>query len=190
MSRNEYTPNERIIDRVCFLWSAALENPKFDNGDTTGSSAFAAGMAAMLPRNSTDDVLANFRKELKAILMEEFTEPPRAGGEPYVHWVTDLACDYGPCNALRTAAERAGLKTQFPWKTRMGFDERSIHFGEGYAAPYMYHYPAGDGQWVVTSLRGEHSDVDALVRFAEDGGRAPFFRVEKLEVASIPCEAC
>jgi hypothetical protein len=188
MSRNEYTPNERIIDRVCMLWSAALENPRYDNGDTTGGSGFAAGMAAMLPRNSTEDVLARFRQELKAILMDKFTEPPfRAGGEPYVHWVTDLACDYGPCNALRTAAERAGLKTQFPWKTRMGFDEHSIHFGEGYAAPYIYHYPASADRWVVTSLRGEPSDIDALVKFAEEGGRAAFFRVD---AASVPCEAC
>jgi hypothetical protein len=179
MSREDYSPNERIIDRVVFLWASALRKPKFDNGDNSMAGGMAGVLASMLPNNSDDETLAAFSRELKSRLMVQFTEPPyRKDQKPYTHWITDLEVDYGPCNVLAEAANAAGLKTQFPWKTRMTFWIDHLYFSQGYAAGRIYHYPASDDRWVVTSLYGDECDVAALVQFAESGAEAPFFRLE------------
>lgn len=186
MHREDYCPNERIIDRVVLLWANALRNPRFDNGDHSLAGAMAAGLTSMLPNNSDNETLITFARELKSRLMVQFTEPPyRDGGKPYTHWVTSLEVDYDPCNVLRESASAAGLKTKFPWKTHMRFWSDHIYFSQGYAAEGVYHYPASEDRWVVTSLYGARRDIDALAQFAEDGGEAPFFRLEATSALTV-----
>jgi hypothetical protein len=132
---SDYTPDERVIDRVVSLWIGALRDPKYDNGDTTGGSAISAAVVSCRSKNNDDATLARFGAELKKRLMNQFTTPPsREGGEPYTRWITSLGVDYGPDAVLSEAAKAAGLKMEFPWKTRMSFSTDNVNFREGYGA--------------------------------------------------------
>ena len=170
---------DNIIDRACELWVRAMRAPIYDNGDKSPQGLLAEALVASLPRNSDEPVLAKFRQELKRILSEPFTyEPFREGADPWVARVDSLLVDYHPDQPLRTAAERAGLKTEFPWKTSMHLEHGVVSFRQGYGAHTVYHYPLDSGLWLVTTLRGADRDVDALLDFARSGQRADFFIVE------------
>lgn len=181
----DYTPNERIIDRVVSLWIAALRDPKYDNGDRSATGFLVEAMAASLPKNNDDVTLARFGAELKIRLMTPFTSTPFwSGSMPYTRWVTDIHVDYDPDPVLEEAAKAAGLKMRFPCKTDMYFDERHVEFRQGYGAPCVMHYPMTRNRWMVTSPRSVAAHMTALLRYAEtltsteavDNG---FFRIEE-----------
>jgi hypothetical protein len=177
---SDYTPDERVIDRVVSLWIGALRDPKYDNGDTTGGSAISAAVVSCRSKNNDDATLARFGAELKKRLMNQFTTPPsREGGEPYTRWITSLGVDYGPDAVLSEAAKAAGLKMEFPWKTRMSFSTDNVNFREGYGALDVFHYPMPEGGWLTTTLSGSKEDVAALVRYAADAQQGDFFRIER-----------
>ena len=180
-----YTPNERIVDRAVEIWKRLLREPKFDNGDKSFTGLMGqtfAGMVNDKTNNSTDEILDKFGVELKVLLMSEVTleelqgKPPAEKPFPYYH--NSLGVDYGPDWILSAAAQRAGLTTQFPWKTNMSISENYVCLGSGYAAPWVYHYPLKDGRWLLAKLSGE--DVAKVIEYVEGG--SPVFEIEETVV--------
>ena len=69
---------------------------------------------------------------------------------------------------LRQAAERAGLKMEFPWKTTMHVENEYVCVSNGYGSAYVYHYPLSGDRWLATTLHGDDiSKVIALVEGVE-----------------------
>lgn len=125
----------------------------------------------MIPRNNTAEVLGAFGVALKRLL-----KIPTEGG----YYTTYLGVDYDPDLILRKAADEAGLKMQFPWKTRMVIQAKCLSFAVGYVAEDVYHYPLPDDRWLVTTLRG--SDIDKIIEYVNGG--TPEFVIEA-EPASL-----
>ena len=180
-----YVPNERIVDRAVALWMAMLSNPKYDNlGENSPESPesirvnkFSSLLAHALPKNNNSEVLPRFGEELRKILIGPFTWESEWQGEKkiYTQTVRHLEVDYHPDVALRTAAERAGLDMEFPWKTSMTLSEDHLSVAYGYGSPYLYHYPLMNGEWFVTTLAGE--DIWKIVMLIEAGVLNPGLEV-------------
>lgn len=171
MSRyQEYVPNERIVDRACALWVAMLKNPRYDNlgedSPESPESIFANKMssvlAAAIPKNNNDTILAAFAAALKRRLMEG--EPSTGGGKRYHSY---FSVDYGPDKILSDSAQEAGLKMEFPWKTTMSLGADYVSVGYGYGAPYVYHYPLSNDRWLETTLSGR--DIKKVIDLVERG---------------------
>jgi hypothetical protein len=181
MSREEYIPNERIVDRAVSLWVGALHKPNYNNGG--GAESFmASALASMLPKNNDEETLARFGVELKKLLMEGEVKQ-YGGGDPYTHHATYLSVDYGPDGTLRAAADAAGLKMEFPWKTSMHLWTGYVQFSMGYGNRGLYHYPLSGGKWLLTTLAGAPEHVQGLCELAEkmlaDGFPCPtFYQIE------------
>ena len=168
-----YTPNERIVDRAVELWKRALANPKYDNGDSSLGGIMTAGLAGQLPTNATPEVLKKFGDHLKSLLMN----PDRQYGNKDIY-ISYLAVDYHPDLCLAEAAEKAGLKMEFPWKTYMYLTSENVCFAQGYCAPHVYHYPLSGGKWLITTLQGE--DINKVIKWCEGEGQ-PEFEIERGE---------
>ena len=172
-----YKPNPRIVDRAVALWIEMLRAPKYDNLGPNSPEGFgvvlsntmASVLAHAAPKNNTPEVLARFGAELKGILLHGFTTTNL--GRSYHHIPTYLSVDYEPDTCLAAAAERAGLKMEFPWKTSMAIDENSLSIVNGHSAPQEYHYPLSGDRWLVTRLRGE--DMSKIIALVEGGVLTP-----------------
>lgn len=167
-----YKPEEKIVDRAVELWKRMLKNPKFDNGDSSPTGFFAGAMAKMIPNNATDEVLQAFGEHLKNALMNI---DPEYKSEYYHSY---LSVDYGPDKVLHTAAEKAGLKMEFPWKTTMHLWTDHVSVSAGYGAESIYHYPLSDGRWLMTTLSG--SDISKIIAYCE--GQELAFEIEGQKV--------
>jgi hypothetical protein len=177
VSREEYVPNERIVDRAVYLWLKALRKPQYNNGGGL-ESFMASGIASMLPKNNDEQTLARFGAELKTLLMSG--EVSQYGnGESFTHYQTYLGVDYHPDKTLSTAAEAAGLKMEFPWKTSMHLWTNYVQFSLGYGNRGLYHYPLSNGKWLLTTLTGAPEHVTGLCELAEsrlsEGAPCPIF---------------
>ena len=173
-----YTPNERIVDRAVALWIEMLSAPKYDNlgenspesRESTMQSVLASVLTSELPKNNTSEVLLRFGVELKKMLMApteiKFTNY-RNEETITTQLYNYLSVDYHPDVPLSAAAERAGLKMHFPWKTSMFLDEKYLYVSYGYGAPHVYHYPLSSDRWLVTALSGD--DVGKIVALVEAG---------------------
>ena len=176
MSRRYYEPNALIVDRAVEVWKRLLRNPKYDAvGDDVESQranphmAFASLLAHNCRNNAEEPgVLDKFGEALRKRLMEKDPE--------YHCFETHLSVDYDPCRTLHQAAEEAGLKMQWPWKTTMHLDTDNLCVGVGYGAPYEYHYPLPDGRWLITGLNGK--DIDKIIDYVQGG--KPEFTVEEV----------
>lgn len=161
----EYEPNELIVDRAVQLWIQMLERPKYDNLGPDSQEPFdsrvhctmASLMTHALPKNNTPEVLQRFGQELKQILMRDK--------------VLYLSVDYHPDQHLATAAERAGLKMEFPWKTHMHLGTDYVALANGYGATSLYHYPLKPNGWLVASLAGQ--DIAKIISLVESGVLTP-----------------
>lgn len=158
-------PKEILIDKAVELWKRMLVRPKFDNGDKSEQGFMGMMLASMLENNSTQDVLDKFGEELKKTL-----STPNEHG----YYDSYLTCDYGPCKLLSDAAAKAGLKTQFPWKTDMFIESSYVSLKHGYGAENVYYYPIDGKKWLVTKLRG--SDIDKVIDYVTGG--KPEFMIE------------
>jgi hypothetical protein len=186
MTRDE--PNPRIVDRAVELWKRMLANPEYkatcdDSGlEDQITMARAASMAKMIPSNATPERLEAFGVALKQRLMTP--DPQRSS---CVAYPDTLHVDYGPDAMLGGAAEEAGLKLEWPWKTLMRLYDDRVGLAAGYAAGTVYHYPLNDGRWLMTTLQG--SDITKIIEYV-DGGQ-PEFDIEATEaplLASAPSE--
>ncbi len=179
MSRyTPYKPTERIVGRAVALWMTMLSSPKYDNlgenspesPDSIASNKFSSFLAGALPKNNTSEVIQRFGVELHKILMAPFTWEYEQNGEKksITHQtVSYLGVDYAPDAALRVAAERAGLKMEFPWKTNMHLGNEYVSLGYGYGSPTVFHYPLSGDRWLATTLYGE--DIKHIIALVESG---------------------
>lgn len=71
-----------------------------------------------------------------------------------------LTTDSPPCEALRQAAQAAGLVCDWPKKTRMNVFGDVVRLSQGYAEESVYHYALDDNRWLVTRLHG--SDIEQI----------------------------
>ena len=175
MSQSEKEPDRRIFERAAELWVRMLANPKYDNlgpnspesPDSIRQNTLASVLASRIPKNNTEDVLEKFR----AILLENLTDE-----NIQLRRRQSLHVDYHPDQILAEAANEAGLKMEFPWKTSMWITDAYISVRNGYAAESVYHYPLSNNDWLVTTLTG--SDISKLIGFIENGV-LPEFTIEQ-----------
>lgn len=173
MPYKKYQPNERIVDRAIMVWTAMLENPKYDalgpNSPESLGTILSNTMTSMLTaaanKNNTPTVLRRFGIELKKILMHghklKYNDKTEYETIPFY-----LTVDYHPDHHLSAAAERSGLKMEFPWKSSMFLDGDYLAESFGYGAPRNYHYPLSGNRWLVTRLSGE--DMPKIIARVED----------------------
>jgi hypothetical protein len=168
----DYVPNPVIVEKAVELWVQMLINPKYDHiGDSEPMKFeyFATMiMADMLPKNSTPEIMEKFKVALRGNLLSPFETKYMQNGKEvsYSKMVTYLSVDYDPDLILRDAAEKAGLKTKFPWKTSMRLTDSYVTVSYGYGAEYVFFYPLSDNRWFVTTLYG--SDMDKVIKLIED----------------------
>jgi hypothetical protein len=162
-------PSDLLVKRAVELWKRMLRSPKFDSGDNGPTGGMASMLASMIPTNTTEELLDAFGEELA----KKILAPSEHNRDYYPN--TGLHVDYGPDKNLSDAAEAAGLKVQFPWKTNMWIGEDYISVRYGYSAEVVYHYPLNDGKWLVTYLSG--SEIEKIKKFVADG-TLPEFTVE------------
>lgn len=166
----EYRPSERIVDRAVSIWRRLLENPRYDNGDTSFPGGMCMAMAKMIPNNANADRLDSFCGHLRKWLLSPDDE------QRGTFWSKQsLAVDYGPGRGLIEAAAASGLKMEFPWKTSMWINDDHLHVRAGYSAETFYHYPLADGRWLVTTLSG--SEISKVIEYI--GGGKPEFHIEE-----------
>lgn len=162
--RTEYKPNPIIIARAAELWKRALAAPIYQNeepGHETGLNMMTGMLAAkMAAQNApTPEALDKFGAALIESLMQ-----PREGGRFFER---SLTVDYGACEMLRAAAEKAGITMDFPWKTYMRIEDDSVSFSMGTGARRLYHYPLSGGRWLITTLSGD--DMAKIIAQVEAG---------------------
>ncbi len=118
-------------------WADALRNPKFDTlGETRGDQrsdpggrvAMAEVMATVMAaqQEPNDEAFERF-----AVALAKALTGISANG-----YTGHVGVDYGPCAVLADAANTAGLKALFPWKTGMNFNDGGVQVSYGYGAPY------------------------------------------------------
>lgn len=119
--------NEQIEAAVAW-WCKVLRNPKYDNlGPTRGQdpeetrvNEMSSLLAMMLPK-SDSSVIDKFGNELRNKFQRD--------AAPYC-----IGVDYGPDGFLGEAAKKSGMKTEFPWKTIMWFENGGVQVRYGYGA--------------------------------------------------------
>lgn len=158
-------PKDILINKAIAIWKDMLRSPEYDNGDTSDAGFMGTLLVKMLPNNSSEDVLDKFGEYLK----ESLSNPNESG-----YYDTWLDVDYGPCKILHDAAEKAGLKTQFPWKTTVSIHENDLSVKCGYGAESVYYYPIDGNKWLVTKLYG--SDISKVIEYVTGG--KPDFTIE------------
>ena len=108
-----YTPDEIQAascaqDAAAMWWASVLENPRFDNGDTSPGGGMTAAMAVLARGNTSvqTDVLKAFERELSLTLNTMLS-----GNDGYYleHGVV-LDVDYGPDEILSRCAEKVGFR--------------------------------------------------------------------------------
>jgi len=161
----EYEPNEKICKRMSQVWRKMLEAPKYDNGDETDNGGIAAMLGSMQAKNNTPEVLVKFEEELFNLLM---TKSLKYTADDEGRYPDYLDVDYHPCQTLTDAADKAGLKMEFPWKTTSRISADYISVSAGYGARSTYHYPLEDGSWLLTTLCGDDRDVTMLKEYATE----------------------
>ncbi len=152
MARENYIPNERVIDKAVSLWRAALADPIYraavPGTRDAGLLALTELHAMSEPSNANDECLDKFAAALKKILMtaREYGELKEAD---YVEWI---GVDYHPDKTLRQAADEAGLDTSFPLKTDMMLGTHYVSFSMGYGTKSDYYYIVDDEKWMLTDI--------------------------------------
>ncbi len=180
--RDERIP-ERMVDRAVTIWKRALANPIYRNTTPRDREHFQFevlnAMTAALPKNNTPEVLERFGEALKDILTNGLMVTPDYGDrQPYQLRDRHLSVDYHPCRSLAAAAERAGLKMEFPIKTGMYIGDDHISFSMGYGEPRTYHYPLPDGRWFTSGLSGDPADSELLAAYVLEHGNLPFAKID------------
>ena len=179
---------DEIIERGAELWARALRRPKFDNGDRSFVGAVGMGLAsglADLKASEVDDLdgkIDAFKSALVERLKFDRDHEGQETGKPgtyapETYWFeTFLSTDYHPCRVLAEVAETVGIPTQlFSIKSSVSLHHDSAGSAFGYGVEDTFHYPLGDGRWLLTTLRG--GDMPTIID-AVKAGRLPELTVE------------
>lgn len=126
---------EEVIFTAVQWWSDKLASrARHDNGDNSRTSLVACLFADMCSEPITKDQLVIFERVLTERLRSTYENHIEQVGMPY----TIIGCDYGPCDALYSAAEEAGINANnFPFKTWMHIGRDYVEVSAGYAQPYV-----------------------------------------------------
>lgn len=173
--RDEEPCPDVIIERAAEIWSRFLRRPRHDNGDETGGSSLAQGMAAM---NSSRDIaqvddydaaVNRFRDILVRNLKAE-----RDSKDENSWFRRSLDTDYNPDKELAEAAKEAGVPlSAFSWKTDVSFyNNDCVTVSAGYGAGYLHHYPLSGGRWLICELQGR--DMPKIIEAIEAGTLSGF----------------
>jgi len=157
-----YQPNPIIVARAVDLWKRALAAPKYQHERpefATLMTDMQSMMAARIPKNNTPDVLDKFGAALHELLLK-----PDENGRH----VDYLGVDYGPDSTLQAAADVAGLRMEFPWKTRMYLLSDCVSFSIGAGGHTLYHHPMPNGRWLLAPRHIEH-DLGEIARRVDAG---------------------
>lgn len=125
---------ETAIKTAAKWWTNKLrQRAPHDNGDNSRSNQLAMMLADMPTTPMSEDQLSQFQKALEEIIDHDLKE---CNG-----YNRFMGCDYGPCNLLSAAAEKAGIDSNnFPYKTHMCIekngDDYTVLVSDGYARPY------------------------------------------------------
>jgi hypothetical protein len=122
-----FTP---IIDAAVNWWAKVIVNPKFDAGED-----MAAINKLATDLSTPDSTLANPASTRMDVFKKALGRKIKSRLIAY-HGRCDLSIDYNPCCILAEAAAEAGLDTMnFPWKTFMSIDPKSIRARCGQSSP-------------------------------------------------------
>lgn len=116
------------ISKAAQWWATVIQNPKFDNGDSS-NTGFMANMLATIASERTDPQ-GDSVKAFETAVEEALIKANEDGQLRYV------GCDYHPDRLLAECAAKAGVdEMRFPWKTHMYFHDDKIEVSYGYRAP-------------------------------------------------------
>lgn len=138
MQKQVFTPFQLAVSRAVAWWNKTLNNPKFDNGDSTVSGALVSSMAKMLSMSSPpkDESFVSFSRYLYEGIINKIDTKTNE---------VILSVDYGPEGLLREAAEYSSLPTtSFPYKTVMWIRKDEVMYRYGYGAPIKFLYYTKD----------------------------------------------
>ena len=132
--------NKRLAIKTAAAWwvEKLRQREPHSNGDNNPASIFACVLADVGAEDKgLETKLEVFRRELESNITKrmDFLSKNRFKSM----W---LSCDYGPCEELSAAADRAGINhLAFPFKTDLLIKwdykgEYSVKASDGYAQPY------------------------------------------------------
>lgn len=164
--------SDRIIIRAAALWCRALRSPKFDNGDTSTNGFYAHVLSSVKiarDRRKIDDMDVRINK-FKFFLVKELIRE-RNSGLNFTNW---LDTDYGPCEKLADAAEKADIPmSQFSCKSFVMMHPDKVTCSFGYRAKKIYHYSLENNSWLVTDISGG-DDMQKIFKHVKDGNQMGF----------------
>ena len=117
---------DKIIDLATNWGVDVIQNPKFDNGDTSQTGAISMIISKMLVKDTNQEQLDKFKQIIQNKIYENL-----AYDRDYI-----LSVDYGPCRDLYEAAQESGIsENNFPCKTTMWIGKDHLIVSYGYRSP-------------------------------------------------------
>lgn len=166
--------SDQLIEKAVDIWCKKLNDPIFDNGDTsdTGDMSFLLATINIINDKSKVD---NMNERIEIFRDTLTRELKRLRDNPSEWFPTWLDVDYGPCKILSDSAKKAGIpESQFSCKSSVAFRENYVSASFGYGAPYINYYPMPSGRWLVTSLTGINSEMDKIIQSADNDNQLGF----------------
>lgn len=122
---------DKIVDLATNWWMEIIQDPKFDNGDTSQTGALSMMLSKMLVKDTNQEQLNKFKSLLQTKIYENL-----AYDKDYI-----LSVDYGPCRDLYEVAQESGIsENNFPCKTDMWIGKDHLIVSYGYRAPLQVLY--------------------------------------------------
>lgn len=132
--------NEQLINVAVDWWTEKITGlHKHDNGERSLNALLGMAMADYGMKAVTLEQEKTFREELKKSIMEYIDDC----GDFCLGRGIFIGCDYGPCEVLAKAAEKAGINVlNFPFKTDMQITTYRVSVSDGYAQPWKIIFEA------------------------------------------------
>ena len=126
---------EQVIETAVNWWAKKIHTPfHHDNGANDSANVMACFFADMGRKFSTEEQVEVFKRELTALLTDEYEN--RFGKSEYGNII--IGCDYRPCTMLNNAAKVAGINDlNFPFKTYMYIEAEKVKVSDGYCKPFV-----------------------------------------------------
>lgn len=160
---------DQLIERAVELWCRALKRPSHDNGDKTKNGFMAQALSDMLLDKQMEGITdydARIEK-FRAALIERLKAQRRERGD---NWSFHLGTDYNPDPMLADAAMEAGIPSQaFSYKSTVYCYGGCVSAAFGYGVIPVNHYPMGDGDWLITTLRDDSTDIGKVIDAVKRG---------------------
>ena len=177
-------PSDQIIVRAAELWSRAIVDGQWDNGDTSLPGVMVKTLVTQNRGHAIDTTgleIQKLAKQFRAAFIEvviAMRDAVRDGRESFFRG--HCRCDYSPDATLVEVCTKAAVDPiLLPCKSDTWLYSGHVHVRFGYGDRSMNHYPLGDGRWLVTSLAGNDDNDMAPIIQAVLEGRLPELTVEQ-----------